>query len=183
MQRWFTLFALFLTLPALAQDADLDGFDDDIDNCPAFSNQNQADEDNDGVGDACDNCLNTENSNQVDADADGYGDECDNCVYTSNDQEDYDYDGFGNDCDWCYYTPSDTNADIDEDGLGDECDNCPVDENPDQLDQNGNGMGAACDPYDDVDEDGKWTCSQVSEAPPLGGLATLFLLIATRRRR
>jgi hypothetical protein len=35
-------------------DADDDGIDDAVDNCPGVSNHNQADADGDGVGDACD---------------------------------------------------------------------------------------------------------------------------------
>lgn len=37
-------------------DQDNDGIGDNIDNCPAYHNPDQADRDNDGVGDACDNC-------------------------------------------------------------------------------------------------------------------------------
>ena len=35
-------------------DADLDGFRDDVDNCPVNSNENQSDTNNNGVGDVCD---------------------------------------------------------------------------------------------------------------------------------
>lgn len=35
-------------------DADQDGILDPNDNCPAISNQDQADTDGDGIGDACD---------------------------------------------------------------------------------------------------------------------------------
>jgi len=42
--------------------------------------------------------------------------------------------------------------DSDGDGIPDGYDNCPFVANPDQLDQNGNGIGDACDP--DIDGDG-----------------------------
>ncbi len=38
-------------------DSDGDGFNDDIDNCPAVANANQADFDNDGLGDVCDSDI------------------------------------------------------------------------------------------------------------------------------
>lgn len=45
-------FVLFL-----AGDADGDGAGDDVDNCPAVANPDQADADGDGLGDACDACA------------------------------------------------------------------------------------------------------------------------------
>lgn len=48
---------------ALDVDSDYDGILDDVDNCPAFWNVDQADGDVDGAGDACD----------VDSDIDGDG--------------------------------------------------------------------------------------------------------------
>ena len=45
-------------LEALPSDFDLDGYDDDDDNCPEQYNPNQADIDQDGSGDACDVCDN-----------------------------------------------------------------------------------------------------------------------------
>jgi len=44
-------FALFVM-----SDADGDGVPDDVDNCPATANADQADADGDGIGDACDSC-------------------------------------------------------------------------------------------------------------------------------
>lgn len=71
-------------------DRDGDGLVDEVDNCPAVANANQADGDGDGIGDACeddqdgdgvnddeDNCPITANANQADADGDGLGDACD----------------------------------------------------------------------------------------------------------
>ena len=40
--------------PNNPDDQDNDGIPDDMDNCPAFANNDQRDQDNDGIGDACD---------------------------------------------------------------------------------------------------------------------------------
>ena len=107
------------------------GFDDDDgdgilnynDNCPDFSNSDQADNDQDGVGDECDNCPNTENTDQKNTDGDHLGDVCDNCPdYINGGQEDKD-----------------------DDGVGDICDNCPDVSNPDQADTGNDGIGDACE--------------------------------------
>ncbi len=45
-----------------------------------------------------------------------------------------------------------TVTDSDNDGIPDETDNCPWDPNPDQADEDGDGMGDACE--DDLDGDG-----------------------------
>ena len=42
-------------------------------------------------------------------------------------------------------------VDSDGDGIPDEDDNCPNDSNPDQADNDGDGMGDVCDPDDDND--------------------------------
>jgi hypothetical protein len=127
-------------------DADDDGVDNDVDNCPFTYNPLQEDADDDGVGDVCDDCT--------DIDGDGYGDpgfpnntcELDNCPTTYNPgQSDYDGDGIGDSCDAC--------TDLDQDGFGDpgfpantcELDNCPSTYNPDQADPDGDGVGTVCD--------------------------------------
>jgi hypothetical protein len=70
-------FVLFM------KDADFDGLDDALDNCPGLvgppeesHNPFQEDADGDGVGDLCDNCPDIANADQADADADGEGDVC-----------------------------------------------------------------------------------------------------------
>jgi hypothetical protein len=71
-----------------APDADNDGVNDFLDNCPNIANPGQNDWNNDGVGDACqdsdgdtvfdnlDNCIETTNTDQADCNADGIGNAC-----------------------------------------------------------------------------------------------------------
>jgi|GEM_PF-1903189 len=81
-------------------DADSDGIDDSVDNCPVVANAGQADGDSDGVGDACDNCAAVSNGAQTNSDGDALGDACDNCPDDTNaDQADGDGDGVGDVCD------------------------------------------------------------------------------------
>jgi hypothetical protein len=63
--------------PMPAPDADADGLEDALDNCPANSNPAQTDVDVDGHGDLCDNCPTTYNPDQADNDHDGIGNVCD----------------------------------------------------------------------------------------------------------
>jgi len=58
------------------KDADHDGLDDVLDNCPNVHNPQQADADGDKVGDLCDNCPALANTPQADVDSDGEGDSC-----------------------------------------------------------------------------------------------------------
>lgn len=79
-------------------DADEDGVNDDVDNCPADANADQADADADGVGDACDD-HNDSAPVVEDADADGVEDAIDNCIDIANpDQLDTDANGTGDAC-------------------------------------------------------------------------------------
>ena len=50
-----SLFVLMAYMPvaSLAADSDIDGIEDNIDNCPNVYNPGQADSDGDGIGDAC----------------------------------------------------------------------------------------------------------------------------------
>ncbi len=150
-------------------DSEGDGIADEVDNCPAIANPDQADTDSDGMGDACDpdadgdgldndadNCPAIANPGQADQDADGVGDACDpdadgdgvdnevdNCPALANpDQTDRDMDGSGDVCD----------PDLDGDGVDNDADNCPAIANLDQADIDTDGMGDACDP--DLDGDG-----------------------------
>ncbi len=58
-------------------DTDLDGIDNNCDNCIKAANADQADDDMDGIGNACDVCPNVYDPLQLDADDDGIGDACD----------------------------------------------------------------------------------------------------------
>ncbi|MEM7247514.1 MAG: choice-of-anchor V domain-containing protein [Acidobacteriota bacterium] len=92
----------FLTDPLL-EDTDGDGQHDDVDNCPALGNADQADDDGDGTGEACDTCPGLADADQANRDGDELGDACDNCrVFANADQADADMDGVGDACavDW-----------------------------------------------------------------------------------
>jgi hypothetical protein len=161
-------------------DVDGDEVRDEVDNCPNHKNGSQLDTDRDGQGDVCDadddndgvpdggdNCRLDENPGQEDADADGYGDACppthsdsdgiiddnDNCDVVANpDQTDIDGDDRGDVCD----------NDDDGDDFDDIYDNCPTVYNieptdtngdgliNDQQDNDGDGVGTACDPNESV---------------------------------
>ena len=148
-------------------DADNDGVENDVDNCPMDENTGQEDGDGDGAGDACDNCVGVANSDQGDVDEDQVGDACDNCSYDANgDQADGDGDDVGDVCDNC---PDDANgdqADADGDDVGDVCDNCPIAANTDQDDINDDGEGNSCDADMDGDgvDNGADNCAEVANA-------------------
>lgn len=116
-------------------DADGDGADGAVDNCPAY-NPGQEDTDGDGTADACDVFPN-------DFDNDGVGDATDSCIAISNaDQLDSDGDGMGDACDEMPF-------DFDNDGTNDGWDNCTEVYNPQQVDSDHDGIGNLCDatPY------------------------------------
>ncbi|MHA7627905.1 amidohydrolase family protein [Corallococcus sp. M7] len=149
---------------ASAADADADGIEDPVDNCPTIfnpvrpmDNGRQLDTDGDGVGDACDPCPLEAGTTACQAfrgeddDHDGVATWKDNCPFVANaDQKDTDGDGKGDMCDGC---PNDAAAcsvtdpsDFDYDGITSATDNCPLVANPDQKDSDNDGVGDACDP-------------------------------------
>jgi hypothetical protein len=113
-------------------DLDGDGVSDDVDDCPADADPDQADLDGDLLGDVCD----------PDDDGDSVLDEVDNCPADADpDQADLDQDGLGDVCD----------PDDDGDSVLDEADDCPAEADPDQADLDGDLLGDVCDPDDDGD--------------------------------
>jgi hypothetical protein len=125
-------------------DADDDGIDDDLDNCPSTFNPEQGDLDEDGLGDACDD--------DVDGDGDPAETDCDDedpTVYTG--AAELCGDGIDNDCDGLA-DGADPSADCDGDGVDNGSDLCPEDFDPGQSDNDGDGAGDVCD--DDDDDDG-----------------------------
>ncbi|MHC4140483.1 MAG: thrombospondin type 3 repeat-containing protein [Planctomycetota bacterium] len=72
--------------PCSFPDADRDGVEDELDNCPDDPNTDQFDTDGDGLGDVCDNCPDDSNPGQEDTfGAVGIGDVCDCPCFTTID--------------------------------------------------------------------------------------------------
>ena len=157
-----------------AGDTDGDGICDDIDNCVALVNPDQADCDNDNQGDICevdtdgdsvpDACDICEGNDAAgDTDGDGICDDIDNCVALVNPdqadcdndnegdicEDDSDNDGIPNGCDIC--EGNDAAGDTDGDGICDDIDNCIAVENPAQTDCNNDGIGDLCEMDNDGD--------------------------------
>ncbi len=149
-------------------DDDNDTIPDVIDNCPKAYNTAQEDTDNDTLGDVCDNCPDVSNLNQQDTDSDGTGDLCDTC--TDTDMDGYGNPGFSNTCedDNCPDTPNGPGGGtcINVSFVNLFTDNaCTVHEECGDIlnffcdkinsDQNGNGIGDACECYADCDNNTK----------------------------
>ena len=119
--------------------------------CP--SNQ-----DGDNFCDAQDNCPSVPNNDQRNQDGDSYGNFCDVCLTSSvNDTGDPASDNESNL--W---------PDSDQDSVCDAVDNCPLQSNPRQWDNDGDGSGDACDNDDDNDQvvDSLDLCSRVASPVP-----------------
>jgi gliding motility-associated-like protein len=142
------------------EDADSDGVNDILDQCPNSPAgetvdvngcaDTQKDSDSDGVNDALDLCANTTSgepvdlngcsASQNDLDGDGVIDSEDNCIAIPNaDQLDTDSDGMGDFCD----------NDDDNDGTPDTEDAFPLDASED-TDTDGDGIGDNADTEDEA---------------------------------
>ena len=86
-----------------------------------------------------------------DSDGDGAPDDVDTCPDSYNPlQKDYDMDGLGDSCDTCPLVPNSSECahapeDVDDDGVLNEADVCPWLHDPSQADNDGDGVGDACD--------------------------------------
>jgi len=135
------------------KDTDSDGVTDDIDTCPDTTegesvdsngcSSSQVDSDGDTVMDDVDTCPDTPEGESVDSNG------------CSDSQKDTDSDGVTDDIDTCPDTPegesvdsngcSDSQKDTDSDGVTDDVDNCIFTYNPNQSDEDGDGIGNYCD--------------------------------------
>lgn len=139
-------------------DADCDGVLNEDDNCPCVSNPDQSDEDNNGWGDACPCrplplavCEGSAQPPNGDADCDGVLNRIDNCECVANqNQTDDNNNGIGDSCECIPVDPNECDStdplgDPDCDGIPSSRDNCGCVPNPDQTDENGNGIGDVCE--------------------------------------
>jgi len=127
-------------------DSDLDGFHDDLDNCPYTSNADQADYDLDGLGDICDS----------DADGDGQSNEDENlCGSDALDSSSLALDLDTDNLPDCVDPDDDGDGQSDEDELA--CGSDPLDAVSTSPDFDGDSVLDCLDPDDDndgVDDEG-----------------------------
>lgn len=144
--------------PGCNIDSDADGLADPVDNCAYDPNPDQADADGDGIGNLCD--FDADNDTWDDYTEDRAGSDPNNAASTPEHTviEGTCGDGVDNDADGATDAADPGCApDGDYDFVPDTADNCPTIWNDDQLDDDGNGVGNACqdsdgDGYFDFDE-------------------------------
>ena len=145
------------TITIINPDIDNDGVNNEIDNCPATANADQADNDSDGEGDICDidddndgtpdleDAFPTDANESVDTDGDGVGNNADAFPNDATESFDTDGDGTGDNAD---AFPNDANESVDSDGdgTGDNADAFPNDAT-ESLDTDGDGVGNNSDAF------------------------------------
>ncbi len=128
------IYRVVVTQAAVISDADSDGIEDSLDNCPGTANSDQADLDGDAQGDVCDADDDNDRipdirdlfpriplGGRADFDGDGAPDQCDAACLSSGMTADTDDDGDGvpDETDQCITTDLTLTGDLDGDGCDD----------------------------------------------------------------
>jgi len=137
--RLLVLLPLLWVEGVLASDADGDGIEDGVDNCPTVVNVDQTDADSDGSGNACD-AFPLDSTEQIDSDQDGLGANLESQIGTDDELSDTDGDSLS---DYLEYSRAETDPrlhDTDFDGLWDD-EEQRLGTDPTKKDTDGDGAG------------------------------------------